>query len=309
VHPSDDISDEVPGGRRHGAREALTARPSRLTLRTHIVMRDTMVPLNDTGSERNPYVIASALRTLQVLHAFAVPPHRLGLADVVAKLELERNQAYRSLKTLEAAAFLTQTDDGRFELGPATAALAIAAARFESASVIDVAAPFLDQLAQETRETVHLFVRTGDRAVCVDRRDSPQSVRLVSVLGRSISLHAGAVPKAMLAFLPEHERNATLGRLGELPAYTRRTVTDRDALAAELDAIVERGYSVSDEDFDSAARGVGAPIFAPDGQVVAGVSVGGPSFRIDDATLARFAQLVRVAAGSITQRLALAGRP
>jgi DNA-binding IclR family transcriptional regulator len=274
-------------------------------------MRDTL-PSPDGApaepAERNPYVIASALRTLEVLNAFAEPPHRFGLADMVAKLGMERNQAYRSLKTLEAAGFITQGENARFELGPAASEIATAAARFHSASLLDVAAPLLDRISEETRETVHLFMRAGDQAVCVDRRESPQSVRLVSVLGRSLPLHAGAVPKAILSSLPAAERAEVLGRLAELPRYTGRTVLDAGQLERELAEIAERGYSVSDEDFDASARGVGAPVFAADGTVAGGISVGGPSFRVDESRLAHFAQLVRAAAEEITRRLALAGR-
>jgi IclR family acetate operon transcriptional repressor len=267
-------------------------------------MRDAETPPSTASVDKAPYVIASALRTLDVLRAFARPPHRLGLAEVTVRLRLERNQAYRSLKTLEAAGFLVATDDARFELGPAAAGLGTAAMRFHATSVIDVAGPLLDHLSTATRETVHLFVLRGDRAVCVDRRESPQSVRLVSILGRSLPLHAGAVPKAMLAWLPDGQQRALLDQLDELPVFTERTYRDADALAAELAAIRDRGHSYSDEDFDASARGVGAPIFDAAGEVVAGVSVGGPSYRIDDATLERFAALVRGAAHDISRRLA-----
>ena len=272
-------------------------------------MRERTSTPPDASDARTPYVIASALRTLEVLRAFARPPHKLGLADVTARLKLERNQAYRSLKTLEAGGFLVATDDARFELGPAAAGLGTAAMRFHAASVIDVAGPVLDRLSLQTRETVHLFVRQGERAVCVDRRESPQSVRLVSVLGRSVPLHAGAVPKAMLAWLPPTEQGALLDRLDELPAFTDRTYRDRAALETELVAIRARGHSISDEDFDPSARGVGAAVFDATGDPVAGVSVGGPSFRIDDATLERFGALVQAAAHELTRALAHASDP
>src|SRR5690606_32730640 len=249
--------------------------------------------LTESGRERNPYVINSALRTLQVLHAFAMPPHRLGLADIVEKLGLERNQAYRSLKTLEAAGFLVPTDDARFEPGAAAAALATATMRFHSTAVIDVAGPFLDRLSEQTRETVHLIIRSGDKAVCVDRRESPQSVRLVSILGRTVPLVVGAVPKAILAWLPETEREAVLATVADQPAYTDKSIRDPARLRAELALIRQRGYSLSDEDFDAHAKGVGAPIFGGEGTVVGGISVGGPSFRIGDATLERCAGLVK----------------
>jgi DNA-binding IclR family transcriptional regulator len=258
--------------------------------------------------EQTPYVIASALRTLHVLRAFAEPPHKLGLAEVVGKLGMERNQAYRSLKTLEAAGFLVAGDNARFELGSAASEIAGAVTRFESGSLVEVAAAQLDSLSATTRETVHLFMRMGDRVVCVDRRESPQSVRLVTVLGRSLPLHAGAVPKAVLAFLSPSEQAQVIERLTELPHYTERTTTDPSRLRRELAQIAERGYSISDEDFDSSARGVGAPVFSADGLVVGGISVGGPSFRVNDETLAEFALLVRAAAEETTRRLVLTGR-
>ncbi|HET8985535.1 MAG TPA: IclR family transcriptional regulator [Trueperaceae bacterium] len=270
-------------------------------------MRDaTVATLGETevGRDRSPYIINSALRTLQVLHAFAMPPHKLGLADVVEKLGLERNQAYRSLKTLEAAGFLVPTDDARYEPGAAAAALATATMRFHNTAVIDVAGPLLDRLSEQTRETVHLIIRSGDRAVCVDRRESPQSVRLVSILGRSVPLHVGAVPKAILAWLPAREQDAVLAGLANQPVITDKSITDPQRLRAEIELIRQRGYSISDEDFDAHAKGVGAPIFGGEGAVVGGVSVGGPSFRVDDVTLNRFAGLVKEVAQEISTMLA-----
>lgn len=278
-------------------------------MRTWFTMRDAIAEHPTAADARTPYVIASARRTLEVLLAFTLPPHRFGLAEVTHRLGLERNQAYRSLKTLEAAGFLIATDDARFELGPAAATLGTGAMRFHGASVIDVAGPALDHLSTSTRETVHLFLRRGDRAVCVDRRESPQSVRMVSVLGRSFPLHAGATPKAMLAWLPDTDRNTVLAQLDDLPTFTERTYRDRGTLARELDAIRTRGYAISDEDFDAAARGVGAPILDAAGDVVGGVSVGGPSYRIDDATLAHYGDLIREAADDISRRLARHAAP
>jgi IclR family acetate operon transcriptional repressor len=275
-------------------------------------MRDTLPPppaTNENPERRTPYLINSALRTLEVLQAFTVPPHRFGLADVIALLGLERNQAYRSLKTLEAAGFLMQTADARFELGPAAANLAVAGARVASSSIFDVVTPYLDHIAEQTRETVHFVIRRGNQAICIDRRESPQTVRLMTILGRSLPLHAGASPKAMLAHLPEQEANVVLERLAELPAFTDQTLLQRAELEAELARIRERGYAISDRDFDPSARGVGAHIQDAEGRIVGGISVGGPSYRIDDATLAHFGELVRRATTEISHHLALSGNP
>jgi IclR family acetate operon transcriptional repressor len=251
----------------------------------------------------NRYVITSAYRTLQVLLSFAVPPHRFSLADVVAKMGLEKNQAYRSLKTLEAAGFVHMLADERFALTSLLHNLSSAGAVSEQPDLAALARPYMDVLVQESRESVNLFVQAGHLAVCIDRRDSPEQVRLASVLGLSVPLHAGAVPKAILAHLPASQQQAVFDSLPSLPCYTANTVLDVDVLKRELVRIRKQGYSVSDEDYDASARGVGAAIFDASGQVIAGISVGGPSFRVDDATLQQFAQLITRAARDLSLQL------
>jgi hypothetical protein len=64
----------------------------------------------------NQYVIKSAHRTLEVLLAFANPPHRYGLADLQQVTGWEKNRLYRSLKTLEAAGYLQIDAAGQYTL-------------------------------------------------------------------------------------------------------------------------------------------------------------------------------------------------
>jgi IclR family acetate operon transcriptional repressor len=257
---------------------------------------------NDAGA-RNRYVINSALRTLELLKAFAQRPHRFTFAELMQLTGLEKNQLYRSIKTLEEAGFLALNPDGKFGMTELLHHLSSFIAPPSQRSLPLLAAPFLDELAVLTGESVNLFVRHGDYAVRVDRRDSPQMVRLASVLGMAAPLHAGAVPKAMLAFLPEEEREKILAGLSSLPAYTERTVLDDVVLRRELNEIRSRGYSISDGDYDSSARGVGAPIIDELGLVVAGISVGGPSFRVGMDTLNAFGVLAIQKAQEISLRL------
>lgn len=261
----------------------------------------------DDGDNRNRYVINSALRTLELLKAFAQKPNRFSLAELSILTGTEKNQLYRSIKTLEVAGFLGLGADGRYRMTELLHVLSSNTATPPKASLPLLAAPYLDELAAQTGESVNLFVLHGDFAVCIDRRDSPHMVRLASVLGVTAPLHAGAVPKAMLAHLPEASQDRVLAGLANLPVYTDRTAQDSAALKRELAEIRERGYSISDEDYDASARGVGAPIFDGFGEVVAGISVGGPSFRVERETLSVFGALVVQKAREIALRLGQAG--
>ena len=253
--------------------------------------------------ELNQYVIVSAYRTLEILRAFSAPPHRFSLAEVTAALEMDKGQTYRSLKTLEEAGFLRVNEDGRFSLTPLLNVLSVAASSGQSASLAEVAAPYLNRLSDETGESVHLFALVGDHAVCVGLRESKHPIRLSAALGAAAPLHAGASPKAMLAHLSEAEQERILSGISNYPAYTDRTLLDAETLRANLVRIRVQGYAVSDEDVDAGARGVGAPVFDLTGQVVGAISVGGPSYRVDDAQLRTFSTLIVQGAQAISRQL------
>lgn len=258
-------------------------------------------------AEKSPYVITSAYRTLLVLQTFVTPPHRFSLAELTARTGIEKNQLYRSLKTLEQAGFLESDSESRFVLTPLLNQLSFATIYAQRQSLVNVAKPYLDEIVETTGESVHLFVRAGDVAVCIDARESPQLVRVASILGISVPLHAGAVPKAILAFLSEESQEAVLGQLKQLPAYTHKTIHNPETLRQTLQKIREQGYAVSDEDYDASARGVGAPIFDDKGEVIGGISVGGPSFRVSDEVLASFSQLMTRVARDISRKLGHSG--
>jgi hypothetical protein len=89
-------------------------------------MQNTIEDLTEE-SKFNQYVIVSAYRTLAILRAFSVPPHRFSLAEVTAVLNMDKGQAYRSLKTLEEAGFIRANEDGRFSLTLLLNVLSVAA--------------------------------------------------------------------------------------------------------------------------------------------------------------------------------------
>ena len=256
----------------------------------------------------DPYVIGSAFRTLRVLLSFGASPHRFTLAELTEADGTDKSGLYRSLKTLVAAGLLRQESDGRYALTRAVHLLSAAVEQGRNLSLVEVAAPYLDELAIASGESVHLGALAGDQTVVLDKRDSAERVRLSSVvLGQSVPMNAGAVPKAVLAVADDELVESVVSRLAELPHYTERTSRDRDGFLRELSETRSRGYSISDGDFDDAARGVGAAIFDERSRVVGGISVGGPAFRISDERLHELGSMVRAAAEAISRGLGSAG--
>ncbi len=241
-----------------------------------------------------------------MLLAFGRPPFRFTPSEIAGQLEIDRNQAFRCLRTLQHVGFVRQDEGERFVLTSLVDHLADASQGQPSLS--RAARAVMDDLSQSTGETVNLFALEGLQAVCVDHREGLRQVRLVTSVSERRPLHAGACPKAMLASLPLPVQEEVLDRLGELPKYTPATTMTPEPLRTELSAILQRGYAVSDLDVDEEARGVGAAIFSAGGDVVGAVSVGGPASRMAPARVAELGEQIVQAARLISRQLGYNGR-
>ncbi|WP_309572169.1 IclR family transcriptional regulator [Deinococcus sp.] len=247
------------------------------------------------------YLIQSAALTLEVLLVFGRPPYRYTPSEMAQQLDLDRNQAFRCLRTLQHVGFIRMDEDDRFVL--TTLVDQLAAASHPQPTLVSAAQGYLDEVSQSTGETVNLFMLDGDQLTCVDHRDGLRPVRLVTEPGRRTPLHAGACPKAVLAYLPPEQQEAVLNRLPDMPRFTPRTELDPAALREELHATRLRGYAISDLDIDEEARGVGAPIFGAGGGVIGAISVGGPASRMTPQRLADLGAQINSAGQRISRQL------
>ncbi|SDO17059.1 transcriptional regulator, IclR family [Paenibacillus sp. yr247] len=252
-------------------------------------------------SSESRYAIESVMKTLQVLFSFCEEPHRFSIGDLETVTGLSKNQVFRSLKSLEEFGLLRVDSSGYYVVTALAYNLSLAAE--PEAPLEEVALPIMEQLQLETGETVNLCCLSEGQCIIIARRHSKQGVRLMTRLGQRTPLYAGATPKAMLAFLSVMEQEKVLSMLPHYQKLTEKTVTDPDLLRVELDEIRKRGYSISDEDFESGAIGVGAPIFGRNGKVIAAISAGGPTTRLDKECLAPFGELAMEAANKISKIL------
>ena len=138
-----------------------------------------------------------------------------------------------------------------------------------------VALPVMERIHRATGETVFLCVRRGDEAVCIERIEGLRVQSLALQLGGSLPLHAGAAPRALLAWEPRDSWDTYLKGVPELRRYTSRTPVTRDELFAELERTLRDGYAVSDEDVTPGIASLAVPVFDYSGAVRAAISVGG----------------------------------
>jgi DNA-binding IclR family transcriptional regulator len=117
--------------------------------------------------------------------------------------------------------------------------------------------------------------------------------------------HCISSGKALLAHLPQRRLESILAQ--ELPRFTEKTITDPIRLQEELKRVRQQGYAVAQEELEIGLSAVAAPVWNHRGEVVAAVSVSGPSFRLSSEKIPDLAELTRQVANEISHRLGYVG--
>jgi DNA-binding IclR family transcriptional regulator len=217
------------------------------------------------------------LRGLEVLEVLARSKVPLGPTKLSEHVGLDKATVGRLLFTLCEAGYARQESSGSYRLTGRI--LQLASGLSLQPELRELAHPHLVQLRDATDETVHLGMREGDLVIYIDKIDGTHPVRLMSAIGQTMPLHTTALGKAALAWMTDHELDELLPRL-ELTRRTQRSIATVESLRADLVRTRDRGFAIDDRENEDHAYCVGAPILGVDGQVVAMVSLSGPSYRV-----------------------------
>jgi IclR family acetate operon transcriptional repressor len=196
--------------------------------------------------------------------------------------------AFRLIRTLRETGYVDHDLDAhRYSLTLKLLKLGEAvAARLD---VVAAGKPHLDRLRAEFGETINLGLMDSGHVVYVAMAESSRpGLRMASRVGTHGCLHSTAMGKAILAFLPDAERNQLLTMLPR-PRVTPSTLVDIHDLRRELEQTRERGYAIDNEENEVGARCIGVPILDETGRPLAGLSVSGPAARIVDDALGAMA--------------------
>lgn len=218
-------------------------------------------------------------RALDVLAAFAPGDQELLAADLIQRVGLSRPTLYRLLHTLEKKGFVSSAGEPqRFRLGPAVARLSHVWTT--SLDLSALARPLMQETWAHTRETVALFVPTGQMRLCLAELPSPQPLSFRRGVGYSERLVRGASGRAILAHIPLAP--------GQLEAYAAGTSADLGWLREQMELTRQRGYAMGHNELIQGAYAVAAPFFDSRGEVAGSLGVFGPDVRLTEARVHEF---------------------
>lgn len=220
-------------------------------------------------------------RTFTLLTAFRPGDAVLALAELSRRTGIPKPTAHRLLGELAGWDVVERVPEGwrlgmrLFELGQLAPA---------QRGLVEAAAPFLADLFEATRETVHLAVPDGTEVVYLHKLAGAHGPDVPSRVGGRMPMYCTGVGKAVLAFSARPVLDAVLA--GGLARRTPRTVVAPGLLIRELAAVRERGTAVEHEESTVGIACVAAPVLGGDGTALAAVSITGWAHRMDTSRLA-----------------------
>jgi DNA-binding IclR family transcriptional regulator len=227
------------------------------------------------------FVVALA-RGLEVLRAFTPTVGQLSNQEIAARAQLPRPTVSRLTYTLMRLGYLSQVEHGgKYQLAPA--ALSIGYAALAQMGIRQIARPFMQELAEYAGGSVALGSRDRMSAVYVEhcRSNSPVTIRLD--VGSRIPLVATAMGRAIIAVLPEAEREEIFARAAARDP--QRWARTREAIDRALAHYQRFGFTLSVGDWEEGVNAVGVPLVAADGSGVFAFNCGAPSFLISPERL------------------------
>ncbi len=253
----------------------------------------------DDGGSR--YHVPNLERALEVLETLAQRRVGMTAAELVEVLDVPKNSIFRITMTLLNRGYLRRDEvTKRFSLSQKLISLGYAAVAVPE--LRDVALDVMRSLRDRTRETVLLGTLVEDQGVVLEQIASPEPVKFLVDAGTRFPIHTSAPGKAILAFLPEVEREAIMQRL-TLTRFNERTITSPTLFLEELQRVRAAGYAVDRGEEMDGLHCLGAPILDYHGTPVAAVWVTGPSFRLKESQFAGMAEVLMEHARQISSRL------
>jgi DNA-binding IclR family transcriptional regulator len=225
----------------------------------------------DNASQRREGVQVIA-RAAEMLRRLAAEPDGLTLIELAARVGLPRSTAHRIVGALTREGFIRVASSGRLRIGSALIGIAVSSRR----DLRHEAAPFIERLSRELRETVDLAVLDGSEILFIDQHTSRRTLRVVAEIGARFPLYCTAGGKAVLAALPAQEAERLVPR--QLAPMTENTITDRGAFFEEIEKIRASGVAY---DYEEHTVGIAAAAVAVRDSVgaVAAISVIIPAAR------------------------------
>ncbi|MBS3681017.1 IclR family transcriptional regulator [Ornithinibacillus massiliensis] len=243
----------------------------------------------------------SVIKALNLLNLFDEKNYELSLKDIANRANLPKPTAYRLLSALEAMNYVYKIKenehDSRYRLG--LKLLELGQLVSDQLEVRRIAYPYMEKLAYDIQEAVHLVVLNHQEATYIEKVESNKAIRLYTRIGKSSPLYIGSGPKLLLAHIQKQKQEEILNLAGN--------TINREKMEKELRHIRTEGYSYSIGEQDENTTGISYPIYDYRNNVIAALTVSGLSTYFEGDSLQQIKAKTEDTAARISRKLGFRG--
>ncbi|SHJ54900.1 transcriptional regulator, IclR family [Anaerobranca californiensis DSM 14826] len=246
-------------------------------------------------------LVESVVRAILILEELAKNEKGIGITELSKKLSLSKSTVHRLITTLMHMGLVQQDPIFKtYSLG-----LKVFELGFKVINDLEIkkkANPYIEALAKEINETVHLAIIDNNEIVYIDKVESSRTLKMYSQIGKRAPVHCTALGKVILAYSDEKKVESILMH-SKLKRYTNNTITDKDKFKEHLAKVRELGYAIDNIEHEEGVRCVAAPIFDYTNKVIGAISISGPTVRISEDRIKELAELITSTAHKISKSL------
>ena len=251
-------------------------------------------------SKENKDLNLSVIKAFTLLNVYLNDKEEWGVRELAKKMGYNKTTTYRLLSTLESLDIVQKNDDDKYILGLKLFELGNSVPVHKS--LRHYSSEPLGLIAKDITETVHFGVLINNEVLYLNKAESPLGLKVSTRIGSYQEAYCTAIGKVLLAFSSEDRISEYIKRV-KLKAFTSNTITDSADLLKVLKSIREKGYALDMEELELGLICIAIPVFNKNNEVVAAISVSGPSSRFKTENIQSYLAIMRKGAQEIEKRV------
>ncbi|MDO4581608.1 MAG: IclR family transcriptional regulator [Bacillota bacterium] len=238
---------------------------------------------NKSVNIKSTKIVSSVQKATEILTVLAESEHGLGVTEISNKLNYKVSATYHLLNTLHQSSFIDQdSKTKKYRIG--FGLFKISSMAKKQSTVASIAQTYLEELRNKLDETCNLSVLDGNHIVYIAQAESSNLLKLFTQLGARVPFYCTGAGKVMLSYKPEKVQDYIIGAT-TMEKYTKNTLVTAEDLKKEFASIIKKGYALDNEEREVGVTCVAAPVFDCNCEVIAAISIAGPTSRLVEKDL------------------------
>ncbi|CAG9614931.1 HTH-type transcriptional regulator XynR [Bacillus rhizoplanae] len=250
--------------------------------------------------EKRDYLLHSVKNAMRILRLFSMDEPELGVTQIASRIGLNKSSTHRLISTLLKEEYLEKNErNSKYRLG--LSLLGLHGVITNTMEIYRESLPILQDLVEQLGETVHINVLEGNDVVYLHKVECKHPVRLLSDIGKRNPAYCSSAGKVILAYQSEDLINTVLH--SKLIPYGPNTITVPKKLRENLMDIKRIGYSIAIEELHEGVVSIAVPVRDYTENVVAAISVVGPTQRMLEHQFPVYIQTLNLAGMKLSEQL------